>query len=145
MSRSDAQSERIAAIVGDDEGATFDEVVDKFYEHLKKSLQLPCDVTGVEDFRWEEYWVIGPGDPKEYAQLRKTRPSYRDTFALLAVERDVCSEWMMFEGEDIAGRVRRKSDGKEFHLGLAELKAVDKKSKNYQLLHDFAVWFFNNR
>jgi hypothetical protein len=45
----------------------------------------------------------------------------------------------------VAGHVRRKSDGKEFHLGLAEIEAVDKKSKNYQLLNDYAVWFANNR
>jgi hypothetical protein len=37
---------------------------------------------------------------------------------------------MMFYGEDLAGRVRRKSDGKESYLGLAEIKAIDKKSVN---------------
>ena len=51
----------------------------------------------------------------------------------------------MFGGEDIGAHVRRKSDGKEFWLGLAELKAVDKKSANHQLLDDYAVWFVNNR
>jgi hypothetical protein len=145
MSRMDAQDARIGAIVGDDEESTFDEGVDNFYHLLKKSLQLPCDVTGIEDFRWEEYYVIGPGDRKEHERLRQTQPSYRDTFELLAIEKDVCSEWMMFHDEDLAGHVRRKSDGKEFHLGLAAIEAVDKKAKNYQLLHDFAVWFVNNR
>lgn len=145
MSRMDAQESRIAAIVGGDDESTFDEGIEKFYDFLKSSLQLPCDVTGIEDFRWEEYYVIGPGDPREYERLRRTQPSYQDTFQLLAIERDVFSEWMMFHDEDIAGRVRRKSDGKEFYLGLAEIKAVNKKSKNYELLHDFAVWFVNNR
>ena len=144
MSRRDAQDARIAAIVGDDEESTFDAGVDKFYHHLNSSLQLPCDVTGLEDFRWEEYYVIGPGDPNEYERLRQTRPSYQDTFELLAIEKDFRSEWMLFH-EDLAGHVRRKSDGKEFHLGLAELKAVNRKSKNYQLLHDFGVWFVNSR
>jgi len=63
----------------------------------------------------------------------------------MAVERDVVSEWMLFGGEDIAARVRRKSDGKEFYLGLAELKAIDKRSPNYQLLDDYAVFFTNYR
>jgi hypothetical protein len=144
MSRMTAQDARIAAIVGDGEKSTFDEGADKFSQHLKTSLQLPCDVTGIEDFRWEEYWVIGPGDPKEYERLRRTQPSFRDTFELLAIEKDVHSEWMLFH-DDLAGHVRRKSDGKEFHLGLCEIKAIDKKSKNYQLLDDFAVWFVNNR
>lgn len=145
MLEMDAQDARIAAIVGDDKESTFDDGVDNFYQLLKSALQLPCAVTGIEDFQWEEYYVIGPGDPKEYERLRRTQPSYRDTFKLLAIEKDVCSEWMMFHHEDIAGHVRRKSDGKEFHLGLTEIKAVDKRSKNYQLLDDFAVWFVNNR
>ena len=58
----------------DGEEASFDDCVDKFYDHLSKSLQLPCDVTGI-----------------------------------------------------------------------AEIKAVDKKSVNYQLLDDYTVWFVNNR
>ena len=52
---------------------------------------------------------------------------------------------MMFRCDDIAACVRRNSDGKEFVLGLAELKATDRKSRNYQLLDDYAVWFANNR
>ena len=145
MSRMDAQDARIAAVVGDDDESNFGDCVDKFCEFLKKSLQLPCDVTGIEDFRWEECYVIGPGDPKEHERLRQTQPSFQDTFELLAIEQDVFSEWMMFYDEDIAGHVRRKSDGKEFHLGLAELEAVDTKSRNYQLLYDFSVWFVNGR
>jgi len=53
--------------------------------------------------------------------------------------------WMMFYSEDVAAHVRRRSDGKEFYLGLAEIKAVDKKSINYQLIDDYAVWLVNNR
>ena len=145
MTRIDAQDARIAEIVGDDEESSFEDGVDKFYHHLQKSLQLPCDVTGIEDFRWEEYYVIGPGDPKEFERLRQNQPSFRDKFELLAIEADVDSEWMLFDGEDLAGHVRRRSDGKEFYLGLAELKAVARKSRNYQLLHDYAVWFVNSR
>lgn len=145
MTKQDAQDARIEAIIGLDETPVFGDCRDKFYDHLAKSMQIPCDVTGIEDFQWEEYYVIGPGDPKEYARLRKNRPSYTDIFELLAIEKDVVSEWMMFAGEDLAGHVRRKTDGKEFHLGLTEIKAVDKKSRNNQLLDDYAVWLVNNR
>lgn len=144
MTNLDAQDARIIAIIGDGEDATFEECRDKYYTHLTHSLQLPCDVTGIEDFRWEEYYVIGPGDRKKHQELRKNQPSYEDIFELLSIETDAYSEWMMFRGEDVAGRVRRKSDGKEFYLGLAEIQAVNKKSKNYQLLNDYAVWFANN-
>lgn len=145
MTQLDPQDARIEKIIGDDDEATFDDCLDKFYDHLASSLQLPFDVTGIEDFAWEEYYVIGPGDHKEYERLRKNQPSYEDTFELLAIETGVVSEWMMFHDEDIAAHVRRKSDGKEFYLGLAEIEATDKKSKNFQLLNDYAVWFVNNR
>lgn len=131
MMRLDAQDARIEKIVPYDEESTSEDYVDRFLACLESSLQLPCDVTGIEDFRWEERYVIGPGDPEEYETLRKNRPSYQDTFELLEIEGDVYSEWMMYQGEDLAGFVRRKSDGKEFYLGLAEIKAVDKKSKNF--------------
>ena len=51
----DAQDTRIEAIVGEEEeNLNFNDSIDNFYDHLLKCLQLPCDVTGIEDFRWEE-------------------------------------------------------------------------------------------
>ena len=141
----DRQFERIGAVLGDDAEQDLSTSVQTFFEHLQRSLTLPCEVTGVEDFRWEEYYVLGPGSQKEYARLRQEQPSYRDRFDLFKIELGPISEWMLFGGEDIAAYVRRKSDKKEFILGLAELKAVDKKSSNYQLLDDFGVFLVNNR
>ena len=145
MTEFDAQQGRIDAIFGDDEELTFEEATEQFYQHLTQSLQLPCEVTGIEDFRWEEYYVLGPGEEAEYEKLCKTQPSYQDSFDLLFIEKEVISEWMMFGGEDLAARVRRKSDGKEFYLGLAEIEVVDKNRPNYQLLDDYSIWFVNNR
>ena len=81
MTDYDAQEARIEAILGEDESLTFDDAVEKFYEHLRRFIQLPCDVTGVEDFRWEEYYVLGPGSLIEYQKLRETQPSYQDIFS----------------------------------------------------------------
>ena len=147
MTQFDAQNIRIKEIVGDedDDEIDFEDCVDKFYNHLKVSLQLPCNITGIEDFRWEERYVIGSGNRKEYEKLCKNQPSYKDIFELLSIERESISEWMMYGYEDITGLARRTSDGKEFYLGLAEIKAIDKKSVNYQLLDDYVVWFVNNR
>ena len=61
-----------------------------------------------------------------------------------ALERERFSQWMLFD-EDLAAHVSRQSDGQEFILGLAELEVVDKKSRNYQLLDDYVVFFVNNR
>ena len=141
----DAQDDRIDKIVCADEHSTLEDGRDKYYPYLAKTLKLPCDVTGIEDFQWEEYYVMGRGDPREYKKLCKNQPSYKDIFELLSIEMGVDSEWMMFPGEDLAAHVRRKSDGKEFCLGLSEVEAVDKKSDTYQLLNDYSVWFVNNR
>lgn len=143
MGNLDEQDLRIEAIVGSlTEGSSDDQAI-KFFQYLKQSLELPCEVTGSEDFSWEEYYVIGPGSVEEHNELRKTQPSYMDTFDLLEIEQDGFSEWMMFHDLDIVAHVRRKSDDKEFYLGLSELEVVDEQSRNYQLLHDYAVWLVN--
>jgi len=141
----DAQDKRIAAILGEIKDLTFDKTIDIFYEYLKTNLSLPCEIKGIEDFRWEEFYVFGFGDHEEYDHLKKTQPSYTDHYELLGIDRNSKSEWMLFWEDDIGANVRRISDGKEFLLGLSELKATDKKSKNYQLLDDYSVWLVNNR
>ncbi len=143
--KSDAQDKRIAAILGEIEDLTFDETIDIYYEYLKTNLSLPCEVTGIEDFRWEEFYVFGPGDEEEYDHLKKTQPSYTDRYELPGIDRKGKSEWMLCWEGDIGANVRRISDGREFLLGLSELEATDKKSKNYQLLDDYSVWLVNNR
>ena len=145
MSYNDPQDERIEKILGDTEEIDFDDGVDTFFEYLQSHLSLPCEVTGIEDFDWEEIYVVGPGSKKEYERLKKKQPSYTDKYELLKIVRQADSWWAMYEDEDIGACVRRISDGKEFILGLAELEATDKKSKNYELLDDYSVWFVNNR
>jgi hypothetical protein len=141
----DAHDKRIAAILGDPDDLTFDQAIGVFCEYLKTNLTLPCEVTGTEDFRWEEIYVFGPGDQEEYERLKKTQPSYSDHYELLGIVRKGTPEWMLFWQDDIGANVRRISDGREFLLGLSELKATDKKSGDYQLLEDYSVWFVNNR
>jgi len=143
--RRDAQDKRIAAILGAIEGLDFDETIDIYCEYLRTNLSLPCKVTGIEDFRWEEIYVFGFGDEGEYDHLKKTQPSYTDHYELLGIDRNGKSEWMLCWEDDIGAIIRRISDGKEFLLGLSELEATDKKSKNYKLLDDYSVWFINNR
>lgn len=139
------QYKRIDAILGVSMEQGFVAAVKVYFEHLRRSLTLPCEVTGYEDFRWEEPYVIGGWSRKEYDRLRKNQPSYRDRFELVKIEIGAFSEWMLFSGEDIAAHVVRKSDKKKFVLVLAELKVVDKKSPNYQVLNDYSVFLVNYR
>jgi hypothetical protein len=94
-------------------------------------------LTGSEDFKWEEYYLLGPGSQKEYERLSKTRPSYQDTFKLLDLDAEIDFEYGIF------AKVRRMADRKKFILPLADLRATDKKSKNYRLVEDYLVWFVN--
>ena len=91
--KKDAQDERIAAILGEIEDLDFDETIDTFHEYLKTNLSLPCEVIGIEDFRWEEIYVFGPGNKKEYEQLKKTQPSYTDRYELFEIVRNAESPW----------------------------------------------------
>ena len=146
MSASDMQEKRIEEILGPDEDdLDFEQCRDRFFQHLCQNLKLPCDVTGTEDFNWEEPYVFGGWDQEEYKKLKKKQPSYEDIFQLIAIHKDVYSEWKLFRDDDFTAEVRRKSDNKEFYLGLAELKAIEEGTLNAQLMDDFAVWLVNNR
>jgi hypothetical protein len=137
------QDRRILDAIGDVD-VDADEAFRRWYRHLASRLTLPCDVTGIEDFQWEEFFVVGPGNRAEYRRLQQNQPSYRDVFELTSITLDSESEWCMFPDE-VKAHVRRKTDGKRFVLGLSELKATNKDSQNYQMLHDYAVWLVNYR
>ena len=139
----DEQEQRIRAVLGHKK-IRQNEALKRWHTHLVSRLALPCDVTGIEDFQWEEIYVIGPGSAAEYRILKKSRPSYQDVFELTAIQIDAESEWSMFP-EELKACVRRKSDSKEFILGLSELKTISEQSSNFQLLDDYAVWFVNYR
>ena len=135
---------RIAEILGTDSELDFGEARQRFFEYLQQHLEMPCEVTGSEDFRWEEFYVFGPGDEAEYAELRRTQPSFQDRYELLSIELAGSSRWMLFS-DDIMANCRRASDGREFQLGLSELEATRQSSANYQLLLDYSTWFVNSR
>jgi hypothetical protein len=131
---------RIDAIIGDEDDPI--KAADLWYGHLHENLALPCDVTGIEDFRWEEPYLLGVADQREYRRLCRQQPSYHDVFILERIEADAAdSEWPLHH-DDLGARVIRKSDRRPFLLGLSELKAVDEGS-NAQLLRDYSIWLVN--
>ncbi len=69
MNKFDEQMKRWKAILGDSAEGTQEEALDVFFGHLKANLQLPSEVTGTEDFRWEEPYVLGGVEP---AGIRET-------------------------------------------------------------------------
>lgn len=134
----DIRDERILCILQSDDIEKTNKNLEKYLDFLKKNLSYPCVLNGVEDFNWEEFYVFGPGDKEEYEELKKTKPSYTDTFELLELLKEVDLILGIF------AKVRRISDKQIFLIPLADLKAVERKSKNYQLLDDFSVWIVNS-
>ena len=139
MSDYEEQEKRIANILGSNDVPNVNrKTLRMFRDYLKKNVELPCLLTGIEDFPWEERFVFGFGDKAEYERLKKTRPSYTDTFELLNIDE-------VDPDGGIVAVVQRTSDKNEFSLPLADLEARIRESKNYQLFDDYSVWFVNYR
>jgi len=134
------QEKRIIAILGTEEVDVTRKTVKNYLEYLKRHVEIPCQLTGIEDFEWEDPYVFGFGSKREYEELKKTQPSYKDKFNLIKFVDEIGDEY-----DGIFVHVQCVSDKRKFVLPLADLKTTDKKSKNYQLLDDYSVWFVNNR
>jgi len=112
-----------------------------YKNYLKININHPCHVTGIEDmgcFGWEEPYALGLWDENEYKEMKKTQASYTDVYDLIRFNDKIDREL------GIMVRVKRLSDSKIFTLPLSDLEANDEKSKNYELLNDYSVWFVNN-
>ena len=140
MGEYEKQEERIIAILGTKKLDVTRKTVRTYLSYLKKHVEIPCQLTGIEDFEWEESYVFGYGSKREYEELKKTQPSYTDKFNLIKFADEMDDYY-----DGIFVHVQRVSDKKKFALPLADLKSTDKKSKNHQLLDDYSVWFVNNR
>jgi hypothetical protein len=124
MDKYEKQERRIIAILGAKKLDVTRKTLSTYLRYLKNHVENPCQLTGSEDFEWEESYVFGFGSKREYEELKKTQPSYRDKFLLTSFIEDI-DEWY-----GLSVRVRRLSDKKQFVLPLADLKSTDKKSKN---------------
>lgn len=113
------------------------ETLDIYKRFLEKNIDFPVKLTGIEDFNWEEFYIFGPGDEREYEELKKTRPSYSDIYDLIRIDEHIEEDYGLF------AKVTRISDRKQFQIPLADLKAIDENSKSYQLLDDYSVWCVN--
>ncbi len=46
------------------------ETINIYKEYLDQNLSYPIELTGIEDFNWEEFYLLGPGSKKEYEKLK---------------------------------------------------------------------------
>ena len=87
-----------------------------YKDFLNAKLDFPVELTGIEDFDWEEFYVLGPGSKKEYELLKRTYPSYTDIYDLHSID-DKYDEHL-----GLIANVIRKSDKKIFQIPLADLR-----------------------
>jgi len=135
----DEQEKRIAIILPEDDNSVTEENQAIYYAHLEKNLQKPIILTGMEDFPWEEKYLLGGWSKKEYEELKKTQPSYTDKFEFIKLTDHIDEMY------GIIVEVKRTTDKKKFMLPLWDLKCVDRMSKNYDLISDYSFWMTNYR
>jgi hypothetical protein len=133
------QSQQIAQILISKDLSVSMENLDKFYNYLSKHIKHPCLLTGMEDFSWEEPYLLGIFDQEEYEILKRKRASYTDHFKLIRLEDRI---------DDLQGilvKVQRISDRKLFVLPLWDLKTVDRKDQNHHIIDNYCHWMTNYR
>lgn len=90
----------------------------------------------MECFNWEEPYIFGNWSKSEYQKLRKTSPSYKDTFKFIKLEGE-------FDDKGIYVSVKRISDNKKFTIPLWDLEVVDQNDSNFQIVSDYSSWMTN--
>src|SRR4030067_3535101 len=93
MGKYEKQEERIIAILGAKKLNVTKKTLNTYLESLKNHVESPCQITGIEDFGWEEPYVFGFGSKKEYEVLKKTQPSYKDKFNLIKFVDEIDDEY----------------------------------------------------
>jgi len=136
MEEFNKQEQRIVEILGADSLAVTLKSLTLYRDHLRKNLDTPCVMTGIEGFPWKEKYVVGYDEAEDEALIKK-QPSHTDVYELKRFED------LIDEVAGILVKVKRVNDNQRFILNLVSLKAVDETSKNYTLLDDYSAWFVN--
>ncbi|MBK4732027.1 hypothetical protein JJD41_19445 [Oxynema sp. CENA135] len=113
-----------------------------YLNYIKNKISLPCHLTGIEPFAWEEdYFDSPPHIQKKSPKPKATLPSFENVFLLLGFEENVSLE------EGIRVQLKRTSDRRKFVLPLVDLEVygdLDNSYKeNHELLNTYEIWFVN--
>jgi len=133
------EEKRINEILNTEDVSVNLENLNRYFNYLKINLIAPCILTGMEDFDWEEPYILGGWSKKEYEKLKLTNPSYTDEFEFIKLVEEY-DDW-----KGIFVSVKRISDKKVFSIPLWDLKVVDKKNPNFQIVSVYSSWMTNYR
>ncbi len=66
-----------------------EESLPQYRRYILDHFDRKTVLTGCDCFRWEEFYLLGPGYQQEYEELKKTRPSYADEYRMIDIMEDV--------------------------------------------------------
>ena len=139
MAQHDEREQRLEKILGPDNLTVSLESLTIYRDYLRKHIEMPCIMTGIEGFPWEDNYVFGYANEAEYENLKKDQPSPADIYELKRFED------LLDEKTGILVKIKRVKDNRRFVIDLAWLKAADESSGNHALLDDYSAWFHSNR
>ena len=114
-----------------------EEYLGKFLNYFQENFDKNVTLTGAEVFRWEEYYIFGPGSKKEYEDKKKKNLSSDDLFSLIGITED------FIDDVDPVIKVRRLTDKKLFYIGLSWVTTKEENNPMHILLEDFSTWVVN--
>jgi len=126
---------RIEKILGEDNERNRKNAI-RFKNYLLENLILPIRITGIEDFPWEESYIIGYFSEKEYEVMKKTNPSYTDEFYLIDIQDPN-------EYDDCIAKIKRITDKKHFLYGLSWFETIDHDNEAFKILDAYSKWHCN--
>jgi Calcium binding len=127
-------NERVLEIIGGEELDVTEKALAKYLTFLKKNVKAGTMLTGAEPFEWEEKYIDSRALAKEYAQKKKTHPSFDDTFELVSFLYD------KNQHDEINVKVKRDTDKKIFELQLCDLQVEDEDSNEAEIIDDYSYW-----
>lgn len=104
--------------------------------YILNHVTLPTKVSGIEEFSWEEPYIMGGWNQTDYEELKKTNASYSDMYDLVRVSLPENHDILMAE-------IIRISDQSTFHMrlcfleGCSGVKAVD------SIIDAYSYWHYN--
>lgn len=114
----------------------------KYLSFLKKNLKFPCLVVGEQVYTDDDYPQLGKG--KKQSNVTVTMAVEEQLYNLVGLNDNLDDKYgILAEVEVKTKGVRRANDKQRLTVPLAQLEVQNVMSDNFELLIDYAIWFFD--
>ena len=108
----------------------------RWLNYILNQVALPTKVSGIEEFSWEEPYLMGGWDQKEYEELKKNNPSYSDMYDLVGIS-------LPENGDTLMAEIVRISDQTTFHMRLCLLEGWSGDKDTDSIIETYVYWHYN--